>query len=281
MKKQNRKLGKRLVFAAASLAVTGSLLLGYMHLEYKNIKVTHLALGAQDERLQGLKIVYAVDFQYDMQNGRVEGATFQKAVENINAQQPDLVLLGGDYVSFSSNRQSVVPYLAQLQAPLGVYGVFGNHDAYSRDFLKKHLSNIRFLENETVSIPYNGTSLAITGVEDFWTGTPYCTEGLVEEGQYGILLTHNPDFFEMMNPLIKSRYALTLAGHIHAGQITFFGIFGVPFVLQAVTDYGEKYRYGEKYYEGNRIYISSGLGGGVENFAVRFGATPEIVVLES
>ncbi|MFV0352039.1 MAG: metallophosphoesterase [Oscillospiraceae bacterium] len=279
MKKGLTKPTKFLLLAALAVFAAVVLLVGYMRLEYKNIKTTNLSLQGQDAALAGIKIVYAVDFQYDMQSGRIEDETFQKAIDKIKAEQPDLILLGGDYITNPDNRRAAIPYLAQLEAPLGVYAVFGNHDARARQFFKEELTNIHFLENETVYIAYNGTSLALTGVEDLWTGRPVCQPDAVQKGQYGILLSHNPDFFETLAPELKDQYSLTLSGHIHAGQITFFGLFGVPFVLDSVTDYGEKYRYGEKVYDGHRIYVSSGLGGGVANLAVRFFAQPEIVLI--
>lgn len=253
------------------------LLFLYMRWEYQNIKVTYLPLNHE-----GIKIVYAADFQYDMKSGRPESLrekTFQKAIDMIMEQGADVILLGGDYTTYSSNWEAAVPFLQQLDAPMGVFAVFGNHDSRVRSKLVQALPNIRFLENESAEIATESGTIVIYGAADLWTGTLQMPPDEVPEGSCNILLTHNPDYFERLIRYGESPFDLTLAGHLHAGQATVFGIVGIPFVLDTVTDYGEKYRYGEKKYDGNRIYITSGLGGSVFGQPLRFGARPEIVVI--
>lgn len=256
------------------LAACG-LLYAYMRYEFDNILVSEVELGFPD-----IKIAFASDFQYDMRPrnpSSVRTATLQKAVDMLNGQGADIILLGGDYSTYTSNWETAVPYLSQLQAPLGVYAVFGNHDIDDIDRLIQALPNIRFLRNEIVHIPVGDATLAITGVEDLWTGKPTLPQSEISTDDYNILLSHNPDFFQRLAG--RNPFDLVLSGHTHAGQATLFGR-GLPPLVNHVTDYGEKYRYGEKIYEGKRIYITSGLGGSALGFPLRFGAPPEIVVLQ-
>lgn len=249
--------------------------------EYKNIGVKHLSLP-ENSKLAGIKIVYASDFQYDtsFQDDAMQHKMFQKAIQLIQDQKADLILLGGDYLTYPVHRWKAAQYLSSLSAPLGVYGVFGNHDARAKDDLLAALDGkITFLENDSALLSFHGATLSIYGTEDLWAGNPKLNK-FSKDADYSILMTHNPDFIEEMSSEEKARFDLIISGHIHAGQITFFGFAGVPFVLDRVTSYGEKYRYGKKERDGQEIYITSGLGGHVFGIPIRFGARPEIVVMQ-
>ena len=53
----------------------------------------------------------------------------QKAVNIINAQQPDLIVFTGDLVNnIATELDEFMPVLSQLKAKDGVYSVLGNHD---------------------------------------------------------------------------------------------------------------------------------------------------------
>ena len=86
------------------------------------------------------------------------------------------------------------------------------------------------------------------------------------------------DYFEEMQNSEKEKADITLSGHIHAGQASFFGLFS-PFT-RSVTRYGEKYRYGMKNFDNHKIYITSGLGGSAFGQYLRFFARPEVVILK-
>ena len=252
----------------------------YMLWEYRSIKTTRLPLDLP--AVSGLKIVYASDFQYDLRADNpdsLQGKLFQKAIDRIMAEAPDLILLGGDYADDRGNIPAVLPYLRQLSAPLGVYAVFGNHDFLGETLLAQQLPGIRFLQNESLLVSYQGAKLALCGVEDLWRGNPRLPD-LSPEADARILLSHQPDFFETLSQEAARQIDWMLAGHTHGGQITFFGRYGVPPVMRHVSKYGEKYRYGQGRHLGSKYYVSAGLGGRVMGLPLRFGARPEIVVME-
>ena len=251
----------------------------YARFEFQNIKVTNIALETDKSELQDFKIVFASDFQYDMSwdNKKIEMRTFQKAIDIMHAQEPDLILLGGDYVNYASQSEVVSEMLGQLEATYGVIGVLGNHDYGNLPRLVDNLQeqNIQILQNAAIQVG----ALEICGVEDYWKGTADITgcELSNSNASFSILLTHQPDYFETLTELQKEQFDLTLSGHLHAGQVTFFGLFPFPGITP--TNYGTKYLYGMKEYNGHKIYITSGLGGPVFGKPLRFGAQPEIVAL--
>ena len=94
---------------------------------------------------------------------------FDKALQRLEAEEPDVLFVLGDIFEYGPNRSAYAKRLAQVQTPLGTYGVFGNHEYYvgyenSKNFFID--SGITLLENETVQMP-NG--VAVAGVKDVRT----------------------------------------------------------------------------------------------------------------
>ncbi len=198
-----------------------------------------------------------------------------RAVERLNEQQPDVALLGGDYIDAHPlwggrlAPELIARELAQLQAP--TFAVLGNHDwKQSGDRMWSALQNagIDVLENHAVET--NGVYVA--GLADMRTRRPDLPGALAEvpAGAPVILLAHDPDVF----PLVPDRVALTLAGHTHGGQVA-IPLIRRPFIP---SRYGERYVRGHIVEEHRHLYVTSGLG--TSGLPLRLLAPPEIVVLE-
>jgi len=85
-----------------------------------------------------------------------------------------------------------------------------------------------------------------------------------------ILMVHEPDIF----PEVPARVSLTVAGHTHGGQVTIAGF--APIVP---SRYGRRYVYGHIVEEERNLIVSAGLG--CSTLPIRFGAPPEIVVIDA
>ena len=232
------------------------------------IEVKHIIF--KNEKLLGLKIVFASDFHIKP----YEKYRLKKTVKTINKQNPDIILLGGDFVN-SHRRNLTYPInkiareLKKLDAPLGVYTVMANHDGWQGKYeIAKTLSKngINVLENSNV----NFEKFSVAGVEDIQTGNPDIEKTLKGTGENTILLTHSPDVF----PQIPDTVMLTLAGHTHGGQIVFPAM--KPLLVPSV--YGNKYAYGLIKENGKTMFVSKGLGSSI--LPLRFNCKPEIVVIE-
>jgi uncharacterized protein len=83
-------------------------------------------------------------------------------------------------------------------------------------------AGVRVLENEAILVEARGSRLWGAGVADLRTRELRLDEALssTEEGAPIILLSHDPDVF----PDVPERVALTLAGHLHGGQIDLPGL---------------------------------------------------------
>lgn len=224
----------------------------------------------KDSDLDGLKIVYASDFHVKP----YEGMRLKRIIKKINAQNPDIVLLGGDYVSghdgkFTMPVEKISEQLKNIKSKYGTVAVMGNHDGWQgKSGIIKALENagITVLENSNK----NFDRFTVAGVEDLQTGNPDVEKALKNSGKNVILLTHNPDMF----PVVPNSVKLVLAGHLHGGQIMISSI--TPAYMP--SQYGMKYRYGLIEENGKTLYTTNGLGTSI--LPVRFNSVPEIVVIE-
>ena len=214
----------------------------------------------------------------------------------------DVIVLLGDYTSghrFTTGQVHSNVWsraLSELQAPLGVYAVLGNHDWWEDRGAQKRghgpviagqaleRAGIRVLENDALRLTHNGRPFWLAGLGDqlallprrrygrkSWRGVddmPRTLARLTDDAP-AILLAHEPDIF----PKVPDRFAVTLSGHTHGGQVRLFG--HSPVVPSA---YGNRYAYGHVT-EGNRhLVVSGGLGCSIA--PIRFGVPPEITVIE-
>ena len=109
--------------------------------------------------------------------------------------------------------------------------------------------------------------MEISGFSDWMTLKK--TLAKIPESSFSVLLAHEPDIF----PVVLRRVTLTLAGHMHAGQVRFMGYAPVT-----PSKYGTRYLYGHIVEGGRHMIVSGGIG--CSGAPVRFGAPPEIVVAD-
>lgn len=203
----------------------------------------------------------------------------RRTVRKTLAQSPDLILLGGDYARERPEALAeCFAGLSELDAPLGVYAVLGNHDNWDPPFIRQTIadSNIPLLENSAVWIEKDGSKILLAGVDDFWCGKPSLEPMWEEivESDYTVLLSHNPDFIKTVEPLLLERIDLMLSGHTHGGQVTAFGLFSPVATVKSGYDSGHfpPTDKGEPH-----VIVSNGLG--TSALPLRFCAKPQIVIV--
>jgi predicted MPP superfamily phosphohydrolase len=219
-----------------------------------------------------IRIAFASDFH--------AGATtdiriLRAACDAIAAEKPDLLLLGGDFVTTRAGYiDQLAPLIAAIHAPLGKFGVFGNHDRRAnRRVLAEALEDagVRMLVNETATLRDPHGDITILGVDDPIRGAPeYCE---MPDECVRIILMHAPDGLMTLG---DRHFDLALCGHTHGGQITVAGM--KPYLPHGKLsrDYaGGLYRLGD---EGNRALVVS-RGVGCSTVPVRIGASPQVHIL--
>ena len=200
-----------------------------------------------------------------------------RAVERLNGEAPDAMLLLGDFTDAHPLWGGRVPptaiaaELADLRSPLGTFAVLGNHDWKRAGFVMGQAlrdAGIEVLENRAVE----AGGVHVAGLADLRSRRPDLPRTLetVPDGAPVILLAHDPDVF----PFVPHRVSLTLSGHLHGGQVA------IPVLrLPALPSrYGERYARGHVVEEGRHLYVTSGLG--TSGLPLRLFRPPEVVILE-
>ena len=244
----------------------------------------------------GIQNCVKVIFLSDLHNC-VYGNKNDKLYKAIQAEMPDMILIGGDMLvaKEGSSVQEALEFVKKLPHICQVYYTNGNHeqrmkentdiygDTYERYKAKLENCGVCFLENKAENIEKNGMKFSIYGLElDSSVNRKFkkadVTEKTVEEKigkkgkDYSILMAHNPTY---MDAYKKWGADLILSGHLHGGLVRCPGIGAV------VTPQGflfPKYS-GEMRREGEQtIVVSRGLGSHTIN--IRLFNMPEVIAIE-
>ncbi|MEK7723370.1 MAG: metallophosphoesterase [Acidobacteriota bacterium] len=221
----------------------------------------------------------------------------REVVAKANAQNPDVIVLLGDYLSrkyltpseLKMPLETIMQNLRGLQAKYGVYAVIGNHDnEFGGQQVRSEIERVGYkvLENEAVAINHNGEWIRLLGTDDVLkAGNNWnqISENLkskldnldVKEGKL-IVLTHNPDAIVYLTEelSISDDFSLLIAGHTHGGQCR-FPLIGAPIVP---SEFKQKYAAGHIQDKGIDVFVTTGVGMSV--LPVRFGVPPEIALLQ-
>ncbi len=177
------------------------------------------------EELDGTVIVALSD----MHVGSLLGQRWLEGrVAQVQAQQPDLIVLLGDIVEGGKEyHKELLPIFSRLSAPMGVWAVLGNHESHQRHYSKVNLmeeAGFHLLRNRWAEVK---PGLVVAGVDDLtYSSRSAGGVDLIGQALTGkpvgttILLSHTPWQAERA---AAAGVALMLSGHTHAGQIWPFG----------------------------------------------------------
>jgi uncharacterized protein len=235
-----------------------------------------LSLPPGHEGLDGLTIGFLADTHV---GPFVEPADVARATALLTPEQPNLVLLGGDYISASPRyAPAAAAVLAELvrRAPLGGYAVLGNHDAGERG---RDVKVAAALEAVGIPVLRNAAAVVDTGRGQLWiagvdeaimaTADPAATFATIPQGSATLALWHEPDYAEQTAAL--GAFA-QLSGHSHGGQVRLPGI--GPLILPAG---GERYVMGLNHAAGMPVYTTRGVG--VFQPPLRLNCPPEVTLI--
>ncbi len=268
--------------------VVGIVLLTYSSLETRWIKITPVTIESPDipSSFDGKRIVFVSDIHHGV---ALSKERVRKLVERINNLQPDIVILGGDYVSEEEKYiEPVFTELGKLKSNYGVFGVMGNHDYFVNGDLSKKMmirNHIKECDNKSYWVKIGRDSIKIGGVDDP-NGSEPVLESIVngvQKKDFCILISHRPEYIKQLKTDLVD---LTLSGHTHGGQVTFFGLWAPVLPTEngiwaslAFSKESQQYSYGHfQRTPTMQSYITSGIGTRFPH--LRFFRRPEIAVLE-
>lgn len=262
-----RRAVLKTIVATGVGAVTGGASYGYLYGRHE-LSVTRemLPVSRLPPALAGLRIGVLTD----VHRGRfVPHEDVTRAVTALMNERPDVIVLGGDYVTWG-NREFIGPSaeaLAPLSAPHGVFGILGNHDDDHAMPLALAKNGVQMLKDARTRIAINGESLDLIGIR-FWTRRAHDIAAIARGSlPMSILLAHDP---RRLTEAAALRIPLVLSGHTHGGQVV------LPLIGALAA---EKFPIAAGTLRRNdtTIFVSRGIG--TIYVPVRINCPPEVAVL--
>jgi uncharacterized protein len=225
-------------------------------------------LGAHDR----LRVGFAADFHAGPTTSE---ALVERACEVLQRAEPDVILLGGDFVLLRAEyADRLVAPLSRLHAPLGVFAVYGNHDHWAglaRVERALDRAGIARLNNRSLRLPAPFERTQIVGLDDHTSGHPDPDAATWDADVATVLLLHQPSGVLDAG---DRPFDVALAGHTHGGQIV------LPGGLAPVAPHGalsRRYRAGRYTLPGTRtLFVSRGIGHAALPF--RIGAPSDVII---
>jgi uncharacterized protein len=228
------------------------------HNDVYDLEVTHheIIIGDLPEEFDGYRIAFMTDTHVA---GFMKRRFYRECIEQIRARDVDLVLLGGDFVTWHKD----IPLMARLlleglEARDGIYAVLGNHDYWAdADSVVAAMTarGARFLINRSTRLRRGSAVIDLVGIDEVYRGEPDVEAAFsaVPGNRPCIAVSHHPDIIGMMG---SERVDLLVAGHTHGGQIRFpfFGAVVVPSKHEGL------YASGFHRHDNVLLYVSRGLG---------------------
>lgn len=236
----------------------------------------------------GLRIAHLTDLH---RSRYVSAEYLTDCVARVNALEPDLIAVTGDYLTHARSTRGRVVYgeedaaldlaadcariLGRTRARHGVFASLGNHDHwFDAELVTRALEaeGIPVLRNAARLVRVRGELLPVVGLGDLWTeGVDVARAFAGIEAPVAVVLMHNPDTFEHWS---RPGAAVILSGHTHGGQVN-LPVIGPPIVP---SRYGAKYAQGLFRRGDAHLYVNRGVG--LIYPPVRFNCPPEIALIE-
>lgn len=246
---------------------------GYGNAHYNNKAREAIAIkttkSIAPDKKTGIRIVLLSDLHLGYHNRKAE---FRRWVDMINAEHPDLILIGGDIIDISVRpllEENVAEEFHRLQAP--VYACLGNHEYYSGEPKAQRFyqeAGIRLLRDSVARLG----NLCIIGRDDRTNLrrlplAQIMAKGAVDkERDFSILLDHQPYHLEEAE---RCGIDFQFSGHTHRGQV---------WPVSWITDALYEDSFGPLRKGRTQYYVSSGMG--IWGGKFRIGTRSEYVVLD-
>ena len=248
-------------------AVTSAGAYGYLY-ERRALELTRatLPVAALPSGLAGLRIGLMTDIH---RSRWVSAEDVSEAVSLLLAEAPDLIVIGGDYVTWG-DRQYVgasADALGALRAPHGVFGILGNHDDDHDMPAALVARGVEMLKDARTRLTIGGETLELAGIR-YWTKRQVDIAAVLR-GARGplVLLAHDP---RRLTEAAALGVPLVLSGHTHGGQVV------LP-VVGAVAARKFPVVAGIARLERTTIFVSRGIG--TVYVPARINCPPEVALL--
>jgi predicted MPP superfamily phosphohydrolase len=265
----SRRAVLKALLATGVGAATGQGAYGYLY-ERHALTLTRaiVPVSGLPASLTGLKIGLITDIH---RSRWVSAEDVEAATRMLMATAPDLIVLGGDYVTWG-NRDFVRPAAESLQglsAPHGVFAVLGNHDDDHDMPAALAATGVEVLRDERTRLIIRHERLDLVGIR-YWTRRASEIVPLLRGGTENstvVLLAHDP---RRLTEAVALKIPLVLSGHTHGGQVV------LP-LLGAVAAQKFPVIEGIGRRDVTTVFVSRGVG--TVWMPIRLNCPPEVAVL--
>ena len=263
----SRRALLRLATGVAAGLVVGEGAYGALY-ERHHLGVTRadVPCAALPPALDGLRIGLITDTHH---SAYVSLSFIERAVALLDAERPDVVVLGGDYVTRHDRRfipDAATPF-SRLTPQHGMFGVLGNHDDAASVPRMLRRAGVTVLADARTRVSVRGETMDLVGV-NYWTRTlADVTRVAKGRAPFTVLLAHDP---RRLKEAAALDIPLVLSGHTHGGQIA------VP-VLGAVAATKFPVAEGLAHSGTSTLFVSRGVG--TVLVPCRVGCPPEVALL--
>lgn len=220
----------------------------------------------------GYKIAFISDLHYP---SLFTPRRLGKLVRRLQKESPELLLLGGDYVTDNDSIDALFRSLSAVEPSLGIYAVLGNHERRNEQHIRQAMDRFGVvLLDGKVFYPHSpdAGTLVVAGVYDSFANDTLFAQYVerLDDSGFVVLLTHSPDFVERHSVTAD----LAFAGHTHGGQVSLLGLY----TPVKNTRYGRRFLRGRnRTTNGTTIITTNGVG--TSRRKVRLCVPSEIVVV--
>lgn len=234
------------------------------------IKRYSIANESLPPQFEGYKVAFISDIHYPSLFNRKRLA---KVVRRLRKETPDVLLLGGDYVTADSYIEELFDSLSTVSPVDGIFAVLGNHERRNKDMIAEAMvcSGIKLLADSVALIQRDSAAIYIAGIYDSFAYDSLVVQPAetISEEYFTILLCHTPDYAERSSTTAD----VVFSGHTHGGQVSLLGIY-TP-VKNSI--YGKRFLRGRNVTSsGSTIITTNGIG--TSRRKIRFCVPSEIVV---
>lgn len=237
------------------------------------VQTTQYQLDSEHAFHRPFKIALIADLHIGLFSGHER--QLQQIVDKINLEQPDIVVVAGDWTYEPENTLADELFmLKQIQVP--IYSVMGNHDEQYpgppiQDLLKNALAVNQVVDIEGQIVEFD--EFRLIGVGDLWAGKTdmRCMPDLPQDKPW-VILSHNPDTVDMVPPLPTR--PLMLSGHTHGGQVELPWL--TSYMMKRVSISGHK----RGLYQHDNADVFVTVGTGMVGVPFRFRVPPTVDIIE-
>lgn len=216
--------------------------------------------------LDGLRVALLTDIHH---SALVPADDVTRAVELALSTQPDMIVLGGDYVTYGDRNfvEPVAELLSPLRAPNGVFAILGNHDDDREMPAALTRKGITVLKDQRTRVVIRGNALELAGIR-FWTRRPADIAKVLKGADDPVLLlAHDP---RRLTEAAALNVPAVLSGHTHGGQVVLPGLGAVARARFPVVE-------GLARRDQSSIFVSRGIG--TVYVPVRINCPPEVALV--